>query len=57
MKLSKETVALLEDIERRIDPETEEDFIRQWDDFQYGRFQGDIFCPERRKQTPSALNM
>ena len=33
MKPSETTIALLEDIERRIDPETEEDYKAQWRDF------------------------
>ena len=56
MKLSRETMALLEDIERRIDPETEDDFQGQWRDFLFDRFEGDIFNPERKKCTvPSAV--
>lgn len=39
----------MEDIERRIDPEVEEDFKNQWRDFLYGRFKGDIFSPKRQK--------
>ena len=49
MKLSKETLALLDDIEARIDPETEEDYIGQWRDFLYDRFDGEIFMPVRKK--------
>ena len=52
INLSEQTIALLEDIESRIDPETEEDFSRQWEDFLYGRFKGDIFVPCRRKVSP-----
>ena len=49
IKLSKETELILEDVERRLDPETEEDFRRQWEDFLYDRFEGDIFQPKRKK--------
>ena len=49
MKLSNETIALLEDIERRIDPATEEEFVRDWRDFLENRFDGVIFNPERKK--------
>ena len=49
LQLSKDTIALLEDIERRIDPETEEDFAGQWRDFLYGRFTGGVFTPQRRR--------
>ena len=45
---SKETLALLDDIERRLDPDTEEDFRAQWRDFLYGKFDGEIFSPRRR---------
>jgi len=47
IRLSSQTVQLLEDIERRIDPEAEEDFARQWEDFLNNRFTGDIFTPHR----------
>lgn len=49
--LSKDTLALLEDIEQRIDPETEDDFAAQWEDFLFDRFTGDIFEPRRKKLT------
>ena len=45
--LSKNTLALLNDIENRICPEAEEDFARQWEDFLNNRFTGDIFSPCR----------
>lgn len=51
-KLSKETEELLESIENRIDPEVEDDFIKQWEDFVYDRFEGDIFLPNRKKLAP-----
>ena len=55
MKLSRETLALLEDIERRIDPDAEDDFVGQWRDFLWDRFDGEIFYPERKKlSAPSA---
>ena len=46
-QLSSQTIRLLEDIERRIHPEAEEDFSRQWEDFLCDRFTGDIFSPHR----------
>ena len=52
---SKETLALLEDIERRIDPEAEEDLTRQWEDFLFDRFTGDIFSPKRKKCSPPTV--
>ena len=48
---SKQTLAILEDIERRIDPEVEEDFQNQWRDFLYDRFDGEIFTPVRKKHS------
>ena len=51
LNLKKETIALLEDIERRIDPETEEDLSAQWRDFLYGRFEG-ICSPPAAKSPP-----
>ena len=50
-KPSKMTVAMLEDIERRLDPEVEEDFCEQWRGFLKDEFDGDIFCPRRKKTT------
>lgn len=52
MKLSDKTLEILDDIERRIDPETEEDFQKQWEDFLYDRFDGEIFTPRRTKPSP-----
>lgn len=46
---SKKTLALLADIENRIDVETEKDFNKQWHDFLYNEFDGEIFKPERKK--------
>ena len=55
MKPSETTIALLEDIERRIDPETEEDYKAQWRDFLYGRFDSEIFTPKRKKLSPPTI--
>ena len=52
-KISEDTRILLEDIEKRIDPEAEEDFERQWKDFLYGGFTGDIFEPVRKRVSVS----
>ena len=51
INLSRDTLALLDDIEARIDPETEEDFAARWEDFLFDRFEGDIFSPHRKKLT------
>ena len=53
LQLKKETVALLEDLERRIDPEVEDDLSAQWHDFLYGKFDGDIFAPRRKRPIPA----
>jgi hypothetical protein len=37
----------LEDLENRIDPETEDGLLQEWTDFSAGRFSGDIFSPKR----------
>lgn len=54
MKLSKNTLGLLESVEERIDPAAEEDFEAQWRDFLLGSGDGSaypngIFTPERKK--------
>lgn len=48
MRLSQETIRLLEDIEKRIDPDTETDYENQWRDFLFDKFDGEIFLPERK---------
>ena len=49
MPLRRETIALLEDIERRIDPETEEKLNDCWLSFLNGKSEDDIFRPSRDK--------
>lgn len=46
----------LDDIERRIDPEVEEELSRQWQTFATGRFTGDLFSPRRPRLAPPALD-
>ncbi len=48
LHLKPETIALLDDIERRIRPEAEEDFSAQWFDFLYDRNREEIFSPKRK---------
>jgi len=49
MKLDQETILLLNDLEERIDPETEEDYRRQWKQF-WGNPSGkEPFTPVRKK--------
>ena len=57
IQLSNETLALIEDVERRIDTDTEDDFRKQWEDFLYGKFDGDIFQVKRKKLSGSELNI
>ena len=45
------TIALLEDLERRIHPEVEEDFKDQWRNFLYGCYEGEIFSPKRKEMS------
>ena len=47
-QFDKAVIEIAEDIERRIDPDAEEDFRRQWDDFLHGRFEGEVFTPWRK---------
>lgn len=39
----------LEDLESRIDDEIENDLMQQWKDFTDGKFQGNVFSPNRKK--------
>lgn len=56
ISLSDYTKSLLEDIENRIDPETEDDYFNQWMNFWYGDCKDNIFTPKRKKlSTPSIL--
>ena len=45
--VEKQTIALLEDIERRLDPETEADLTGQWEQFWNGEAEEEIFSPCR----------
>ena len=54
-KISQETRALLDDIEKRIDPAAEDDFRQQWQEFLDGKFEGEIFTPCRRTVSESAV--
>ncbi len=55
MKLRTETIALLEDIENRINPEVEEDFINQWKAFINNKTDDIIFKPKRKLTSKSSL--
>lgn len=45
----------LEDIENRIDVETEETLVSQWKDFIDGEFENGIFSPKRLRLSPSEI--
>jgi hypothetical protein len=51
LSLRPETIALLDDIESRIDPETEDDFATQWYAFLHGMSQTTTFSPCRKKKS------
>jgi len=57
MKLSNYTLALLDDIERRIDPETEEDYRAQWKEFWDGNVSAPVFTPKRKKISPPGVEL
>jgi len=57
IKLSNETIDLLNDIENRIDTDTEDNFRNQWKNFLYGKFDGDIFRAKRKKLSGTQLNI
>jgi len=56
-QFDKAIIDLAEDIERRIDPDTEEDFLKQWESFLSGRFEGDIFTPMRKKTSNPSVEL
>ena len=49
MELSAYTRDLLDDIERRISPEVEDDFVKQWETFWSGECGDVIFSPKRKE--------
>lgn len=51
MKLSEYTLSLLDDIENRIDPETEEDYFAQWKHFWHGDADTTVFRARRKKSS------
>ena len=57
LQLKPETLALLEDIENRICPETEEDFAAQWHDFLYGKKEDILFRPVRKVRSAPGVTM
>lgn len=57
MKFSAYTTALLEDIEARIDPYTEEELEARWNTFLAGEFDGDVFSPNRKKHSVPGIEV
>lgn len=57
MKLSQYTLDLLKDIEERIIPEVEEDYVDQWKNFWYGDITEKIFTPKRKVVSESKIEV
>ncbi len=57
MRLSDYTLALLDDIERRIDPETEEDYRAQWRQYWFGEVGDTVARPRRKKTTAPSVEV
>ena len=57
MQLSAYTKALLDDIERRISPEVEDEFIGQWEKFWAGEHSDIIFSPKRKAVSVPAVEV
>ncbi len=57
MQLSEYTKSLFEDIEKRIDPDTEEDYLKQWKKFWDGESEDVIFTPERKKTSLPGIEL
>lgn len=57
MKLSDYTLSLLHDIEERIDEETEQNFLDDWRNFLYDKYDGDIYCPGRKHMSKPGVEV
>ncbi|MBE6593800.1 MAG: hypothetical protein E7642_07395 [Ruminococcaceae bacterium] len=57
MKLSDYTVSLLNDIERRIDPETEDGYYAQWENFWSGAVEDSVFTSCRAKTSSASVDL
>ncbi len=57
MQLSAYTRSLLDDIERRISPETEEEFRGQWEQFWAGEHSDTVFSPKRKVLSAPSLEV
>jgi hypothetical protein len=47
--------SLLKDLERRIDPQVEEELLQQWKAFADGRPGDEVFSPKRRRASPPGI--
>lgn len=54
--MNKKLLECLEDLERRIDPEVEEDLTRQWLDFVEGKCSSNVFVPKRKKTSKPVVD-
>lgn len=45
----------LDDLETRIDPDTEDRILSEWRDFAFGKFDGEIFSPQRAAKRPPSI--
>ena len=57
MKLSDYTLSLLEDIERRIDPDTEDDYYNQWKRFWNGELTDPVFVQQRKTLSQPGIEL
>ena len=57
MKLSQNTLNLLNDIENRISVEVEEDYLSQWRDFWGGKCEDAIFVPKRKMTSEPTVEL
>ena len=57
MKLSQNTLELLADIENRISPEVEDDYISQWQNFHDDKCADAIFVPKRKALSTSSITI
>jgi len=46
----------LDDLERRIDPQTEDELLEDWKNFTYDKYDDGIFSPKRRRKAPSGIS-
>ncbi len=57
MKLSDYTLSLIDDIEKRIDPDTEDDYLAQWQGFWAGKTDAPVFTPVRTRVSDPGIKL